>query len=108
MADDHVLHWLGRLRSVSRGRVPDLYLVNVARRLGGVQDGVPISDSYYRLPEELDDDKLEQIVDGLQSSQSVDRVTPGERVGVIAAQSIGEPGTQMTLRTFHYAGVATQ
>ena len=40
MADDHVLHWLGRLRSVSGGRVPDLYLVNVARRLGGVQDGV--------------------------------------------------------------------
>ncbi len=29
-----------------------------------------------------------------------------EPVGIIAAQSIGEPGTQMTLRTFHYAGVA--
>ncbi len=32
-------------------------------------------------------------------------VEPGEAVGTIAAQSIGEPGTQMTLRTFHYAGV---
>ncbi len=32
-------------------------------------------------------------------------VDPGAAVGVIAAQSIGEPGTQMTLRTFHYAGV---
>jgi DNA-directed RNA polymerase subunit A" len=32
-------------------------------------------------------------------------ITPGEAVGTIAAQSIGEPGTQMTLRTFHYAGV---
>ncbi|OIO24379.1 hypothetical protein AUJ14_06315 [Candidatus Micrarchaeota archaeon CG1_02_55_22] len=31
----------------------------------------------------------------------------GDPVGVIAAQSIGEPGTQMTLRTFHYAGVAS-
>lgn len=30
----------------------------------------------------------------------------GEAVGTVAAQSIGEPGTQMTLRTFHYAGVA--
>ena len=30
---------------------------------------------------------------------------PGEAVGTVAAQSIGEPGTQMTLRTFHYAGV---
>ncbi len=30
---------------------------------------------------------------------------PGEPVGVVGAQSIGEPGTQMTLRTFHYAGL---
>jgi DNA-directed RNA polymerase subunit A" len=33
-------------------------------------------------------------------------VDPYEAVGIVAAQSIGEPGTQMTLRTFHYAGVA--
>jgi DNA-directed RNA polymerase subunit A" len=33
-------------------------------------------------------------------------VDPHESVGILAAQSIGEPGTQMTLRTFHYAGVA--
>jgi len=32
-------------------------------------------------------------------------VEPGESVGVVTAQSIGEPGTQMTLRTFHFAGV---
>ena len=31
---------------------------------------------------------------------------PGHAVGAIAAQSIGEPGTQMTLKTFHFAGVA--
>jgi DNA-directed RNA polymerase subunit A' len=35
-------------------------------------------------------------------------VEPGEAVGIVAAQSIGEPGTQMTLRTFHYAGVREQ
>jgi len=33
-------------------------------------------------------------------------VDPGEAVGTVAAQSLGEPGTQMTLNTFHYAGVA--
>ncbi|MEE9150451.1 MAG: DNA-directed RNA polymerase subunit A'' [Thermoplasmata archaeon] len=33
-------------------------------------------------------------------------VDPHESAGIIAAQSIGEPGTQMTMRTFHYAGVA--
>jgi len=31
---------------------------------------------------------------------------PGEAIGTVAAQSIGEPGTQMTLKTFHFAGVA--
>ena len=34
-------------------------------------------------------------------------VLPGEAVGIIAAQAIGEPGTQLTLRTFHAGGVAT-
>ena len=34
-------------------------------------------------------------------------ITPGEAVGAVAAQSIGEPGTQMTLKTFHFAGVAS-
>ncbi|MBQ0041642.1 MAG: DNA-directed RNA polymerase subunit beta' [Clostridiales bacterium] len=33
-------------------------------------------------------------------------VMPGEAVGIIAAQSIGEPGTQLTMRTFHTGGVA--
>jgi len=33
-------------------------------------------------------------------------VDPHESAGIVAAQSIGEPGTQMTMRTFHYAGVA--
>ena len=33
-------------------------------------------------------------------------VQRGEAVGVVAAQSIGEPGTQLTLRTFHVGGIA--
>jgi len=32
----------------------------------------------------------------------------GEAVGIVAAQSIGEPGTQLTLRTFHYGGIASR
>ena len=35
-----------------------------------------------------------------------EEVGPGEAVGIIAAQSIGEPGTQLTMRTFHTGGVA--
>ena len=33
------------------------------------------------------------------------KVEPGQAVGILTAQSIGEPGTQMTLRTFHFAGI---
>lgn len=35
------------------------------------------------------------------------KIHPGEAVGAVAGQSIGEPGTQMTLKTFHFAGVAS-
>jgi DNA-directed RNA polymerase subunit beta' len=35
-------------------------------------------------------------------------VNAGEAVGVIAAQSIGEPGTQLTMRTFHVGGAASR
>ncbi|MCD6235403.1 MAG: DNA-directed RNA polymerase subunit A'', partial [Thaumarchaeota archaeon] len=36
------------------------------------------------------------------------RIEPGEAVGIVTAQSIGEPSTQLTLRTFHFAGVREQ
>lgn len=35
------------------------------------------------------------------------KIEPGSTVGAVGAQSIGEPGTQMTLKTFHFAGVAS-
>ncbi|OBZ75051.1 DNA-directed RNA polymerase III subunit rpc1 [Grifola frondosa] len=35
------------------------------------------------------------------------KIDPGSTVGAVGAQSIGEPGTQMTLKTFHFAGVAS-
>jgi DNA-directed RNA polymerase III subunit RPC1 len=35
------------------------------------------------------------------------KIEPGSAVGALGAQSIGEPGTQMTLKTFHFAGVAS-
>jgi DNA-directed RNA polymerase subunit A' len=44
---------------------------------------------------------VKKIIDLIERAM----VEPGEAVGVVTAQSIGEPGTQMTLRTFHYAGV---
>jgi len=50
-------------------------------------------------------DKAIEVVTGQYDRALME---PGEAVGIVAAQSIGEPGTQMTLRTFHYAGVKEQ
>lgn len=51
---------------------------------------------------------------GIEQSESKDIewsltffLLPGTAVGAVCAQSIGEPGTQMTLKTFHFAGVAS-
>lgn len=55
---------------------------------------------------EISKKEFDEICDNIIESYERSLVEPGEAVGTVAAQSIGEPGTQMTLRTFHYAGVA--
>ena len=55
---------------------------------------------------ELSDSQFKQIFERVVKEYQSTRIEACEAVGVIAAQSIGEPGTQMTMRTFHYAGVA--
>ena len=45
---------------------------------------------------------------GRDLARGVTKVNVGEAVGVIAAQSIGEPGTQLTMRTFHIGGAASR
>ena len=54
---------------------------------------------------DLTDEELEKLVLKVKEAYEREEVEPGESVGTIAAQSVGEPGTQMTMRTFHYAGV---
>jgi DNA-directed RNA polymerase subunit A" len=55
---------------------------------------------------DINDTQFKQILDRVLKEYLSTRIEACEAVGVIAAQSIGEPGTQMTMRTFHYAGVA--
>ncbi|HPC89311.1 MAG TPA: DNA-directed RNA polymerase subunit A'' [Methanothrix sp.] len=55
---------------------------------------------------DVSEEQWEEIVMQVLGDYQHARVEPCEAVGVVAAQSIGEPGTQMTMRTFHYAGVA--
>lgn len=50
--------------------------------------------------------KLEKIIDHVLLEYGKNLIDPTEACGMVGAQSIGEPGTQMTMRTFHYAGVA--
>lgn len=50
--------------------------------------------------------ELEDVIDRVLVGYKLSQIEPCDAAGVVAAQSIGEPGTQMTMRTFHYAGVA--
>ncbi|MCS7094755.1 MAG: DNA-directed RNA polymerase subunit A' [Thaumarchaeota archaeon] len=53
-------------------------------------------------------DALEQVFRLAYQAYLQSLVEVGDPVGIVAAQSIGEPGTQLTLRTFHFAGVREQ
>ncbi len=55
---------------------------------------------------EMTGDQFDRVLSRVISEYQFTRIEACEAVGIIAAQSIGEPGTQMTMRTFHYAGVA--
>ena len=62
-----------------------------------------LSKAYVKF--DLSDDELKELIIKLKSAYDRAHVEAGEAVGTVAAQSVGEPGTQMTMRTFHYAGV---
>jgi DNA-directed RNA polymerase subunit A" len=71
--------------------LPQSVVAEIANRIEGVD-----------IPHKL----LEKMIDLTCERFQTHSVDPNESVGILAAQSIGEPGTQMTMRTFHYAGVA--
>lgn len=66
------------------------------------------SDIFLKLSglQKLNKQTVRKIIDSVEDAYLRSLVEPGEAIGTVAAQSIGEPGTQMTLKTFHYAGVA--
>ena len=72
---------------------------------------IDFPDSYIEdlakayVSKDLTDDELLKLVKKLKQAYDRAHVEAGEAVGTVAAQSVGEPGTQMTMRTFHYAGV---
>jgi DNA-directed RNA polymerase II subunit RPB1 len=56
----------------------------------------------------IQENEYETIIQTIEHLFEKSRISPGEMVGAVAAQSIGEPATQMTLNTFHYAGVSSK
>lgn len=52
----------------------------------------------------MSDEELKTIKESIRLKAMAATVAAGEPVGCIAAQSVGEPSTQMTLNTFHFAG----
>ena len=80
-----------------------------------VRDVVENTDLPRRLKERVYDavtaqdasvEQAKDIARAVESQYLDSRVDPLDPVGTVSAQSIGEPGTQMTMNTFHYAGVA--
>ncbi len=74
-----------------KSTVPLQVISEIASRIEGID--VPLST-------------LKRILTKAHERFEAHMMDPNESSGIIAAQSIGEPGTQMTMRTFHYAGVA--
>ena len=73
------------------------------------QDLIPekiLEDVEKSLPEKISESKVKKILELIYEEYKNSLAEPGESVGLVAAESIGEPSTQMTLNTFHFAGVS--
>ena len=80
----------------------EAYLGAKADKLASTQSRFSKDDAIFKLSETALRRFLELCLRKFEKS----KVEPGHAVGAVGAQSIGEPGTQMTLKTFHFAGVA--
>ncbi|MBD3354808.1 DNA-directed RNA polymerase subunit A'' [Candidatus Woesearchaeota archaeon] len=65
-----------------------------------------IMDEIKEKTEGMSDTRVNKVLKEAFNEYRKMRVNSGESVGLVGAESIGEPGTQMTLNTFHFAGVA--
>ncbi len=67
-----------------------------------------IEELINEIPEKTTDANVKKILENVKKEYHNSLISANEAIGVITAQSVGEPSTQMTLNTFHFAGVATQ
>ncbi len=87
----------------------ELNLGRIGREVNKIKVPVKIKNELRQklrvVKTKLSKEKLDTILAAVEQKYEEAQVEPREAVGIVAAQSIGEPGTQMTMRTFHYAGV---
>lgn len=79
------------------------------RELLEFKDKLPpriLEDLENELPDKASPARIKKIAERIYSEYRESLAEPGESVGLVTAESIGEPGTQMTLNTFHFAGVS--
>ena len=72
----------------------------------GKISGKLLQDLEDSMPKDISKADLKKIFELVYEEYQNSKVEAGESVGLVSAQSVGEPGTQMTLNTFHFAGVA--
>lgn len=72
---------------------------------GGIVIPIDAAERLVNLKKEMTEDSFNKLMVRIREEIRKRKIEPYEAVGIIAAQSIGEPGTQMTMRTFHFAGV---
>ena len=88
---------------------PVLSKFNPSKYLGAVSENfqdklekfISTNDDFFKKDENVNEKKFRALMQ-LKYMRSL--INPGEAVGIIASQSVGEPSTQMTLNTFHFAG----
>jgi len=82
------------------------FLKSMARKIARYQQNIKTDSVVVKQLERLTISQLVEFIHTCKERYIKSIVEPGTTVGALAAQSIGEPGTQMTLKTFHFAGVA--
>ncbi|KAL9254181.1 DNA-directed RNA polymerase III subunit 1-like protein, partial [Drosera capensis] len=101
---------LYELQEIMKARLPEYDMIYNE----GCSSGVPkkLDDFFKSIAEETNgrfsDQQLQVFLRVCNERLRSKRVEAGTAIGAISAQSIGEPGTQMTLKTFHFAGVASK
>ena len=126
VAFQHIINNIQGLQNINKNSIVDItpletyqLLENIYNKLENIHYAPPselfkVMFFYYLSPKELllvkrfNRKSIEVLLDTIVSIYKNSIVAPGEMVGMIAAQSIGEPTTQMTLNTFHFAGVASK